>query len=446
MNVVEERQPNCLVTLHVEVPVDRVVREWDDVVDEFKKHASLQGYRKGSAPKKLIESRFAKEIRQELQRKLLDSSLEEAIKSKELEVISVLNVEKIELEKNRPLRFSAKVVTAPTFELPPYTGIGLEIPAPVVSEEAFTQTFESLRQGYATYEPVEGRGLEMEDLSVISYSTQLDGKPLEEVIPQAPKRLLAGKNAWIQLKPDALLPGFSDALLGMKPDETKSFELEVNAEFPIEELRGRKIAFEAILEGINKEVLPEWSDELAARILPGKTLEELKALLRQRMEDNARQTFESRKRQEVIDHLLSQVESEVPGHLVRSEMQRILREIVEENQARGIESAELRAQEHEIVGLAEKNARDRVLGSFLLLKIAEKENIQATQEDLSARILQMSQRYNITVPKLVKDLSRKNAFSAMREEILLDKALDFIVANATVREPASDKPKTASAA
>ncbi len=433
MNVVEEHQPNCLVTLHVEVPVERVAREWDEVVDEFKKHASLQGYRKGFAPKKLVESRFAKEIRQELQRKLLDSSLQEAIKSKDLEVISVLGFENIALEKDQGLRYSAKVATAPTFELPSYMGIELDVPAPTVTEDQVVQTLENLRRAYGSYEPVEDCGLEMGDLAVVTYSTQVDGQPLDA--PEIPKRLMAGKNAWVQLKAETLLPGFSEALLGMRPNETRNFELQVGLDYSVESLRSKKIAFEVVLEGINKEILPELSDELAGRVFPGKTLEELKTLLRKRLEDEARATFESRKRQEVIEHLLSNIQAEVPSHLVRSETQRVLREIVEENQARGVEASKLLAQEQDIVGFAEKSAQDRVLGAFLLLKIAEKENIEVTDEEYSAQILKMSQRYNITVPKLIKDLNRKNAFAALREEILLDKTLDFIVANATVREP-----------
>lgn len=433
MNVVEEHQPNCLVTLHVEVPVERVAQEWNEVVDEFKKHASLQGYRKGLAPKRLVESRFAKEIRQELQRKLLDSSLQEAIKSKDLEVVSVLGFENIALEKDQGLRYSAKVATAPTFELPSYMGIGLDVPAPLVSSEQVSQTLENLRRAHGSYEPVEGRGLEMGDLAVVTYSTQVDGKPLDA--PEIPKRLIAGKNAWIQLKEGALLPGFSESLLGMRPNETKKFELEIASDYSVEALQGKKIAFEVILESINKEVLPELSDELADKILPGKTLEELKTLVHKRLEDEAQTTFEARKRQGVIEYLLSNVQAEVPSHLVRSETQRVLREIVEENQARGVEASKLLAQEQDIVGFAEKSAQDRVLGAFLLLKIAEKENIDVTDEEYSAQILKMSRRHNITVPKLIKDLNRKNAFAALREEILLDKTLSFIVANAAVREP-----------
>ncbi|PWU05628.1 MAG: trigger factor [Verrucomicrobia bacterium] len=433
MNVVEEHQPNCLVTLHVEVPVERVAQEWDEVVDDFKKNVSLQGYRKGFAPKKLVEARFAKDIRQELQRKLLDSSLQEAIKSKNLEVVSILGFENIALEKGQSLRYSAKVATAPTFELPPYMGIELDIAALTVTDEQESRALENLRRAYASYEPVEGRGLEMDDLAVLTYSTQMDGKPLEA--PEIPKRLKSGKNVWVRLNANMLLPGFSEALLGMRPDETRSFEIQVSSDYSVEVLRDQKIAFEVTLEGINKEVLPELSDEIADKVLPGKNLEDLKKLLRLRLEEEAQTMFESRKRQGVIEYLLSNVQAEVPSHLVRSEAQRILQEIVEENQTRGGDESQLRAQERDIVVFAEKSAQERVLGAFLLLKIAEKEKIEVTDEEYSARILKMAQRYNITVPKLIKNLTQKDAFGALREEILLDKTLSFIVANATTREP-----------
>lgn len=435
MNVVEEHQPNCLVTLHVEVPVDRVAREWDGVVNEFRKHASLRGFRKGAAPTKLIESHFSKEIRHELERILLDSSLREAIKNKKLDVVSILNFENIELERNRPLRFSAKVVTAPIFELPPYTGIEIEVTAPIVKEDVVAHMLEKLRCRQATYESVEGRGLEMGDFAVVSYTTQLDGEPLQNSVPHAPQPLLGGENKWLQLSSETLLPGFSKALLGIQPGETKNFELEVDLEFSTEDLRGKKVAFQTTLKAIHKENLPEWSDELANRIFPGKTVDELKGILRNNLETAAQQEFESRKRQEAIDFLIKHVQTELPAHLVDSEMTKVLREILDENKVHGARVPETLANQDDIVNFAKRSARDRVLGRFLLLKIAEKENIQVTEEDLSAQILGMSRRYDIPVPKLVKDLTRKNAFGWVREEILLGKALDFVVSNASVHEP-----------
>ncbi len=118
MNVLVENQPNCLVSLQVELPADRVTREWQTVAEQFQRNVRIPGYRPGKAPKSLVDTRFAKDIKEELTNRLLRESLNEAIKEKNIQVISVSQVENVEIGTDNVLRYRATVVTAPDFELP----------------------------------------------------------------------------------------------------------------------------------------------------------------------------------------------------------------------------------------------------------------------------------------------------------------------------------------
>jgi trigger factor len=117
-------------------------------------------------------------------------------------------------------------------------------------------------------------------------------------------------------------------------------------------------------------------------------------------------------------------------------MQDILKEIVQENQVRGISDDELKSQEDQILGFAKQSAADRVRSRFLLLRIAEQEKLEVTQQEMTTYLIQMSARYEMPVQKLIKDLQRRNAFGAIREQILVGKTLEFIASNVTVRAPA----------
>lgn len=444
MNVVEKFFPNCLVTLRVEVPIERIEGEWEKVANGFQKSIFISGYRKGSAPRELVESQFFEKIRKKLQENLLYSSLLEAVKNRGLKMLSLLEVKDIELRKHHPFRFSAKIVVAPMFELPAYKNITLEVLGPSVSEREVTEVLSRLQQIYISYEPIEGRGLKMGDFAVVSYVTESDGKPLKEkclkVLQLQP--LCSRKYSWIQLDPKkTILPGFSEALLGAQPAERRKFELKVHEDFPYKGLQGKKFLFDVTIEAAQREIVPDWSDQLAAKVCPGKTLQELKSLLLEELKDKANQDFEFRKRQALINFFLShirKIQPDLPKHLVESETQSILRDMGQDLENISVSGGHdgFSSQEEVRIGLVKKDAENRIFITFLLLRIAEKENIQVSEEELAVQILAISRRCRIPPPKLLKQLRRKkDALSAVKERILMRKTLDFLGANATFRQP-----------
>jgi trigger factor len=442
MNVVVESQPNCLVTLQVEVPSDHVSREWTKVTRDFQRQARIPGYRPGKAPQALVESRFAKDIKDELTSKLLRESLKEAIREKNLRVLSVSQVDNVEIGEDRTMRYRATVVTAPEFELPDYSSIPADVTRQPATEEDVQRWLEQMRDPHATYEPIEGRSLAMGDYAVLTYSASLDEQPLNEAVPDAPPQLQGRRNAWIFMSEESLLPGFCQATAGMNVNEEKTVSLELPADFGVASLAGKKLHYAVTLHAINKKIVPALDDELANKIDPGSTAEELEKKVRERLAHLAEGQFENAKRQAAVRYLLERVDCELPAPVVEKEMEGILREIVRDNQVRGISDDEIRKHQEELIGAAQHGARERVRGNFLLLRIAEKEKLTITEEDVSRRVLEMAARYQIPVGKLVKDLERRDGFGPLREQILIGKALDLLAANVTVRESSSE-PATA---
>lgn len=442
MNVLVETQPNCLVTLQVELPADRVSREWRNVAEEFQRNVRIPGYRPGKAPKSLVDSRFSKDIQEELKNKLLRESLNEAIREKKLRVLSVSDVQNVEIGADQTMRYKATVVTAPELELPDYSSIPADITKEEVKEEHVQRWLEQLREPHATYTAVDDRPLAMGDYAVVTYDGTFEGKPLAETAPTAPMQLQGRKNAWVLMEEKALVPGFSQGIEGMNVNEERTISVELPADFPLTELAGKKIDYKVTLHSINTKSLPELTDELAAKIEPGATAEKLETLVRERLETLAQNQFESAKRQAAIRYLLAKVECELPEAMVEREMTGILRDIVRENQGRGVSDEEIRKHQDELVGAAQQSARDRVRTNFLLLSIADKEKLEVAEQDVAQRVLEMAARYEIPVKKLVKDLQRRDGFGPLREQILAGKALDLLTSNVTVREPsaASNEP------
>jgi trigger factor len=433
MNVVVENLPNCITTLKVEVEPAKVSKVWDDLAGTYTKLARIPGYRAGKAPKAIIEKKFQKEIREELEKKLLSEACKEAIQEKGLKVISLTQVEDVEIGDDKTMKFTATLVTRPDFQLPVYKGLVVPLQPIEVTDEEVDNSLNELREQAADFADVtEDRGAQMEDFVVIDYRGTIDGAPVSEKFPKAGQPLSGNDDFWIHMVHEAFFPGFSEALVGAKPGETRTFTIEVPAEFPVEGLPGQKIQYEVTIKQIKQKVLPPLDDAFAETIVKGKTLAELRQVAKDEISRQKKTDAEATKRNEIMRQLLSQVECELPVDMVRTETRRILSDIVRENQARGVADDVLKQNEQEILGSAAQNARDRLKGTFILLKVAEAENIKPTQQEFDQRIAYLAARYEMKVDKLLKKLDERNAIDQILEEVLTSKVLDFLAANASV--------------
>jgi len=440
MNVQIENKPNCVVMLHVELPADQVQSEWQRVEGLFQKQAKIPGFRPGKAPKQVVVKRYADEIRSELESQLLSKALREAIKEKELDVLNVNKVNKVEIDEDKTMRFTATLVTAPEFELPDYKTIQVEAEEPVVTDESINNVIDNMREQYADFEDVEGRGLEWNDFAVLNYTGTTDGQPIKDALPDAPKTLCGGEFMWIKVSEESLVPGFCEQLIGANLNEERSFDLEVKDDFPIQALQGKTLHYEVTVAGIKKQVLPEVDDSFAEKVEPGLTADALRERVRQNMASVNERQFDQQKRNGAMRTLLSQFDCELPEHLLQNEMDSILREIVQENQMRGVSEDELKEHESELVGAAAQNARERLRGNFLLQRIAEQEKVEVANEDMAQEVMLMAQNYKTTFDKMLKDLRKHDALHHVRDQILRRKALDLVIANATVVPPSKKEP------
>ena len=433
MNVQVENLPNCITTLRVEVPSDKVNQAWESIAVDYTRYARIPGYRAGKAPRHIVEKKFQKEIREELQKKLLSESCREAISENKLRVISLAEVEDVEISSDKTMRFTATLVTAPEFELPEYKGIPVQIKAADVTDAEVDESINNLRNQSADFTDITDRALQMEDFAVVDYTGSVDGKPLAEVHPKAAKMLGGRNDFWIRMTEESFMPGFCAQLAGAQTGETRTFDLAVPADFPVAELAGGKIGFTVTVKTIKQQHLPGLDDAFAAKIVPGKTLSELRELAKQELQKQKESATEREKRDQVMSHLLSKVECELPQNLVRYETKRILAEIVKENQMRGVTDDMLKENEKQILGTASQGARERLKGTFVLLRIAEAEKISVTRDEFNRRIAEMSMRYGMPAEKVLKELEKNNALDQVNEEILSGKVLDFLVSNATVQ-------------
>ena len=437
MNVALDYKPNCIVELSIELPPDRVKKEWDATAKGFQKMARIPGFRPGKAPQSTIESRYAKDIKDEVISKLLGESIEEAIQANNLDLHAIEKIDEVDMTSEKSLKIRAQVSTRPTFDLPDYKSVSIEVPRRTVTDKDVEDFLDYLREPHAAFDPVSDRALAMDDYAVVTYEGKCGDQLLSELLPKAPAQIHGRRNAWVLMNEGTLIPGFATAIAGMNIGEARTFPLDVSETFPMEELRGKQVTYSVTLHGINVKKLPEFDDALAEKIEHGSTLESLRQKIRERHQSSADYQFENAKKNIVIEKLLSLFTCDLPDSTVERETQLALKDIVSENQARGVSDEELKSHTEEILETATKGARERVRANFLLLRIAKEEKLQVNESDLYQAVFEMAQRYEVPPKKLVKDLQKNNGMNRLREQILISKAVDFIVSKATVTETAA---------
>jgi len=431
MNVVVEPLPNCLATLKVELEPERVEKAKAQLVQEFGEHARIPGYRPGKAPRAVIERKFKKQIREELEGKLFREAAREAIEERKLRVLRIASVEELELGDDR-MSFTATLITHPEFELPDYKGLTVEMKGAAVTDQDVEAAIAEMRDQSADFVDIAARGAQMGDYVVVDYEGTISGAPVHEQFPKAGKPLTTNTDFWIKMTEEAFFPGYCGHLVDARAGDTREFDIVVPADFPVEGMPGTTIHYRVTIKALKEKVLPELDDTFADSIAKGKTMVQLRELAKEELARERASEAEADKRAQVMKTLLARVECELPASMVRNETQRILADIVKENQARGVTDDVLKENEKQLVGMASQNARERLKGTFILLRVAEQEGIRATREELLGRVATLAQRAQMPFEKMLRELEKRNALEQIQEEIITAKTLDFLVSNASV--------------
>ena len=445
MKVDVEKQPGSVSTLQIELPPEEVSKEWDAIANSFARFAKIPGYRPGKAPRAVIEKRFRKEIQDELTKKLVSKSYHEAIEQEQLRVASLANIEDVQLGEDKSMRFRATVVTAPEFELPEYKNIPVQLPGTTVSEPEIDAAIERLRDQSADFVDVPERGLEMEDFAVIDFEGSSDGKPIGEIAPQASKNLHGGKKFWLRLAPDNFLPKFCEQIVGQKPGETRTVTVDFAPDFPVKELAGKQASYSVTLREIKQKVLPALDDAFAAKLVPEKSMSDLREIIEHDLGHEKEHERERAKEGQVVKYLHERIQFELPPALLKNETRRILAELVQRNRERGVTDEMLKEKEKGLIESAAGLAAHRMKTNFILHRIAERENVKVSRDDMNAGLREEAARYNVPAEKMRKELQEHDGLDAFAEQILLGKTLDFLKANVSVeaaQEPAVKEEKS----
>lgn len=431
MNVSVENLAPCKKLVRVEVEVQQVDQTFESITKDFQRQASLPGFRPGKAPRDMVLRKYEKDITDEVKRKLISDSYRKALEEKKLEVLGYPDIEEIQFGRGQTLQFAATIETAPEFELPEYKGLPVKKETRRVTDEDVAKAIDALRQQQLSFKTVE-RPAQTGDIAVVNYTGTSDGKPITDIAATA-KGLTEQKNFWVEMESKSFIPGFADQILGAKAGDKRTVNVDFPADFVTPELQNKKGVYQVEVVEVKEKVLPT-VDDAFAKSFGAENLEKLREGVRRDLENELNYSQNRSTRNQLIRGLLDRVNFELPESAVAQETRNVVYDLVRENQKRGISREMIEQEKDKIYSAAAQGAKERVKVSFLLQKIAEKENIKVSQEEVAQRIQALAAMYQIPPDKFIKDLQKRNGVMEVYDQIASDKVLELLQQNAKIED------------
>jgi len=413
--------------LSVEIESHEIDGYFSDAYRELRKTAKVPGFRPNKIPKNILERRFGDQVAEDVTKRLISETFQKALDEVKVFPIGTPLLEKETLKQGQSFKYSATMDVRPEFELKDYLGIELEKEISSVSENDIETRLEQIREANGKIVSInEDRPVQKDDLAVIDYEGFEDSKPIEGV---------KASNYLLKVGNNSFYHKFEDALIGLKKEETSEFKVDFDDEYYNPKLAGKNVDFKVKILDIKKRELPELNDEFAQSLAADiKNIDELKEKLREIIGSQENNKTEADLKRKLLEKICESVDFELPQVLVESELNYAI-ENVKQNLARsgsnleeaGISNEKLREDFIE-------DSKKRVKEMLILDKIATDNGIAVDESDLENGFRDMASAMGQPYEAVRNFYSSRNLENSMRERLLEQKTLNYLIENAKITE------------
>ena len=417
-------EPGSKMVLEIEVPSDEVARHFATAYRHVAERTKVPGFRPGKAPRHVIDRFVGRaSVLSEAIEHLVSDSYGAALDQTDVMPIDNpdVDIDPAAVVEGQPVSFTATVPVRPEVELGAYTDYSFGLEVPEVTDEQVEQVIGELREQQATLRPVDGRGAVQGDIASVKFAGTIDGEPFEGG---------SADRLPVVIGEDRMIPGWEQQLVGLAIGATKGFDITFPDDYRVEELRGKEAHFEVEVLDLREKLLPDVTDEFAQSVGDMKTVDELRTEIRdamtRRADAEARHAFGDR----IIDFAVSNASVELPEVMVANEIE-IMRDELQTRLAQqriGLEQYLALAKQtpEELTTELREPATRRVKTLLVLSAIAEKEGIDATDEQIDAEIANQLERYGEDA-KLREYLSSRRGRSYLRMTLRNRTLVDTLV-------------------
>jgi trigger factor len=416
---------------HVTVTISRedIDRYYDEAFSEMMPSAAVPGFRKGRAPRKLVESRFHREVTDQIKGSLIVDTMEQIGEEHDLSAISEpdFDLDAVEVPDTGPMTFEFDLEVRPEFDLPQWKGLKLERPIREITQKEVDTELKRVLGRHSKMVP-HGEPAAMEDYVVLNLVFSQDGRPISE----------AGEQT-VQVRPrlsfpDGTLEDFGKLMVGAKAGDTRTSKVKLSHHAPQEGLRGQEVDVALEVVRVCRLELPELNDQTLSQLGRFDSEGDLRDAIRDELERQMEYHQNQRVRQQITDLLTESADWELPPALLRRQAHRELERAVLELRAAGFPDADIQARENELRQNSENATATALKEHFILERIAEEEEIEATPKDIDQECNLIAAQSDESPRSVRARIEKRGMTDALRNQIIERKVMELIAEHATYKE------------
>ena len=426
MSLQVEKLENNMAKLTIEVPAEELEKAIEGAYRKNRGRISIPGFRKGKAPRKMIEQIYGKEVfYEDAANALIPDAYEKAYDECGEEIVSSPQIDVVQLEAGKPFIFTAEVALKPEVTLGQYKGVKVDKADLEVTEEEVTAEIDKERDKNSRTVDVTDRAVKDGDIATIDFEGFVDGVAFEGG---------KGSDYPLTIGSHAFIPGFEEELIGAQI----GVETEVNVTFPedyqAEELAGKPAAFKCTVKRLQEKQLPELDEDFVGEVSEeSDTVEEYREEIRKKLEKRKTDEAKAVKEDAVVDAIIADAKMDIPEAMIETQQRQMVQDYAQRMQSQGI-SMEQYMQFTGMTGemLLEQvkpQVMKKIQSRLVLEAVAAAEGIQVTEEEIAEELKTMGEAYQME-PEKVEELLGENGREQVKGDIRVRKAADFVVENA----------------
>jgi trigger factor len=406
----------CKHSLEISIPVAEVTSETERVVLDIQKRAKLPGFRPGKAPTSLIHKQFAGEVRQKVLEDLIPKFLQAQFQAENLDVVGQPDIKDIHFHDGEPLKFTAEFEVIPKIELQEYREIEVPYQDPAVTDEDVDKRMAEIREQKAEYVNIDPRPLADGDHAVLSIESTggVEGAPVKQ------------DEMVLELGGADTLPAFTENLRGLSPGDEKDFEVDYPEDYGSQRLAGKKVMFHVVVKGLRRKDLPEVNDEFAQDMGDYRNVEELREAIRKAIFAQRQYEAQQEAKNKIIDKLVEIHEFPVPEVFIDRQIKNRVEQSLRAMAAEGVDPRGLKLDWAKVKESQRDKAIQEVKASMLLGRIAEREAIHATRDEVDREVEKHARQSREPVAALHMKYEKDGTLSRIANHIQTEKTLNFL--------------------
>ena len=422
---VEQLEEKNMVKLVIEASAEEFEAGLNTAYNKNKNKISVPGFRKGKAPRKMIEQLYGSQIFfEDAANEIIPDAYADAAKESGLDIVSQPKVSIEQLEAGTPFIFAAEVAVRPEVELGEYKGVEVTKADAEVTDADVEEELKKVQDQNSRTVSVEDRAVKDGDMTVIDFEGFIDGEAFDGG---------KGENYPLTIGSHSFIDTFEEQMIGMNIGEEKELNVTFPEDYHAENLKGKPATFKVTVKEIKEKQLPELDDDFAQDVSDFDTLAEYKDDLKKKIAERKESEAKAKKESEAIEKVVEAAKMDIPQAMIDTQVNRMLEDFAMRLQQQGL-SVEQYFQytgmtADKIMEEMKPEAVKRIKNSLVLEAVAKAENIEVSEEEFEAELQKMADMYKMEIEK-IKEFMQDAEAKQMKDDIAIQKAVELIVSSA----------------